>query len=125
MLAGASEYFRTRVLRWESDRWSQHGADGKLVLVEECEEGEVLAAVAVVRLMYEARVPPGLSALQLAQVRAACAVCTSEQLLRLAPVLADVPCGRPLGRHTLPQPLLLSSCPEVGTQGAAGRAGSC
>ncbi len=71
MLGGGSEYFRTRILRWESDRWSQHGADGKLVLVEECEEGEMEAAVAVVRLMYEAEVPPTLSALQLAEVRAA------------------------------------------------------
>jgi hypothetical protein len=75
VLSGASEYFQTRILRWESDRWSQHGADGKLLLVEECEEDELEATVAVVRLMYEAYVPPGLSVLQLAQVREACALC--------------------------------------------------
>ncbi len=92
MLSNASDYFRTRILRWESDRWSQRGADGKPVLVEECEEGELEAAVAVLRLMYEAHVPP-LSALQLAQVREACAAYTSELLLRLVPVLADVPRG--------------------------------
>jgi hypothetical protein len=68
VLAGASEYFRPRILRWESDRWSQRGADGKLVLVEECEEGETEAAVAVVKLMYEGDVLPNLSGLQLAQV---------------------------------------------------------
>ncbi len=70
VLGHASEYFEVRILRWESDRWSQRcGADGKLVLVEECEEGETEAAVAVVRLMYEAHVPPQLSVTQLAQVR--------------------------------------------------------
>ncbi len=77
VLSTASEYFRTRILRWKSDRWSQHGADGKLLLVEECQEGEIEAAVAVVQLMYEAKVRPQLSALQLAQVRAACAACAS------------------------------------------------
>ncbi len=81
VLVGASEYFRTRILRWEGDPWSQHGADGKPVLVEECEEGEVEAAVAVVRLMYEAELPPGLSALQLAQVRAACELCYIDKCI--------------------------------------------
>ncbi len=75
VLVGASEYFRTRILRWEGDPWSQHGTDGKMVLVEECEDCEVEAAVAVVRLMYEAKLPPGLSALQLAQVRVAYELC--------------------------------------------------
>ncbi len=98
MLGSVSEYFQTRILRWGSERWSQHGADGKLVLVEECEEGEMEAAVAVVRLMYEAKVPPTLSALQLAQVRAACTLCclhkcTQLQQLRLVPAHADVSRG--------------------------------
>ncbi len=75
MLVGASEYFRTRILRWQVDPWSHYGADGKLVLVEECEECEIEAAVAVVRLMYKADLPPGLSALQLVQVCAACELC--------------------------------------------------
>jgi hypothetical protein len=82
LLAGASEYFRTRILRWESDRWSQHGADGKLLLVEECEEDELEAAVAVVQLMYEAKLPKTpLSSLQLAQVREACVIFTSAHTL--------------------------------------------
>jgi hypothetical protein len=73
VLAGASAYFRTRILGWESDRWCRRGAGGKLVLVVECEEGQVEAAVAVVRLMYEAELPKHQqSALQLAQVRVAC-----------------------------------------------------
>ncbi len=101
MLGGASEYFRTRILRWESDRWSQQGSDGKLLLVEECEEDELEAAVAVVKLMYEAKLPkPPLSALQLAQVHVVfCAVLPSqlhphfELLLRLVPALADVSRG--------------------------------
>ncbi len=75
MLVGASEYFRTRLLRWESDRWSQHGADGRLVLVEECEEDELEAAV--VQLMYEAELSNSLTALQVAQVRASCDTCTT------------------------------------------------
>ncbi len=45
------------------------------MLVEECEEGEMEAAMAVVQLMYEAELPPGLSALNLAQVRAAFELC--------------------------------------------------
>jgi hypothetical protein len=99
VLAGASEYFKTRILRWESDRWSQCGTDGKLVLVEECEEGEMDAAMAVVRLMYEAVLPPGLHALQVAQVRAACELCCFHKCTRLqlrfelVLVLADVPRG--------------------------------
>ncbi len=36
----------------------------KLLLVEVCEEGEMGTAVAVLRLTYEAHVPPGLSVLQ-------------------------------------------------------------
>jgi alkylhydroperoxidase family enzyme len=50
------------------------------VLVEECEEGEMEAAAAVVQLMYEAELPPGLSTLHLAQVRAACELCCLDTI---------------------------------------------
>jgi hypothetical protein len=43
--------------------------------VEECEASEVEAAQAVVRLMYEEVVPPGLDAVALAQVGCDSALC--------------------------------------------------
>ncbi len=69
VLGSASEYFRSRIIRWERDPSSHQELDGKLVLVEECEKQELDGGRALVRVMYDDATPPGLSAPELAQVR--------------------------------------------------------
>jgi hypothetical protein len=101
VLSGRSEHLKTRIQQKLSGSRSQ---DGKMVLVEEGEEGEVEAAEAVAELMYLEELPLELSTVQLAKVRLCCVASTvllplHEMVLRPCPLRprsmlhADVPRG--------------------------------
>jgi hypothetical protein len=68
VLGSCSDYFCTRISRWDDDPLTLQGTAGHPLLVVEVESELHDAAQAVIHLMYKGTIPEGFSAEQLAKV---------------------------------------------------------